>query len=112
MGIVTAPLVQLDRMSAYGADGRRFESCTGCFCFSEIWKNQNQNENGRLTNLIALNFELLAGFVPRGLKSFTLAKTRSGKRFPHTSRNIQIMFSNRAAQSKLKTLFWYQISPL
>ena len=26
-----APLVQLDRMSAYGADGRRFESCTGCF---------------------------------------------------------------------------------
>ena len=27
----TAPLVQLDRMSAYGADGRRFESCTGCF---------------------------------------------------------------------------------
>ena len=28
-----APLVQLDRMSAYGADGRRFESCTGCFLF-------------------------------------------------------------------------------
>ena len=28
---VEAPLVQLDRMSAYGADGRRFESCTGCF---------------------------------------------------------------------------------
>ena len=27
----SAPLVQLDRMSAYGADGRRFESCTGCF---------------------------------------------------------------------------------
>ena len=27
-----APLVQLDRMSAYGADGRRFESCMGCFC--------------------------------------------------------------------------------
>ena len=26
-----APLVQLDRMSAYGADGRRFESCRGCF---------------------------------------------------------------------------------
>ena len=25
-----APLVQLDRMSAYGADGRRFESCMGC----------------------------------------------------------------------------------
>ena len=25
-----APLVQLDRMSAYGADGRRFESCRGC----------------------------------------------------------------------------------
>ena len=24
-----ARLVQLDRMSAYGADGRRFESCTG-----------------------------------------------------------------------------------
>ena len=29
-----APLVQLDRMSAYGADGRRFESCTGCFYFA------------------------------------------------------------------------------
>ena len=29
-GTFTAPLVQLDRMSAYGADGRRFESCTGC----------------------------------------------------------------------------------
>ena len=28
-----ARLVQLDRMSAYGADGRRFESCTGCFSF-------------------------------------------------------------------------------
>ena len=28
-----APLVQLDRMSAYGADGRRFESCTGCLHF-------------------------------------------------------------------------------
>ena len=26
-----APIVQLDRMSAYGADGRRFESCMGCF---------------------------------------------------------------------------------
>ena len=26
-----ARLVQLDRMSAYGADGRRFESCSGCF---------------------------------------------------------------------------------
>ena len=31
-----APLVQLDRMSAYGADGRRFESCTGCFHFSVL----------------------------------------------------------------------------
>ena len=29
--LVTAPLVQLDRMSAYGADGRRFESCRECF---------------------------------------------------------------------------------
>ena len=28
---IQAPLVQLDRMSAYGADGRRFESCMGCF---------------------------------------------------------------------------------
>jgi hypothetical protein len=33
-----APLVQLDRMSAYGADGRRFESCTGClFCRSGVF---------------------------------------------------------------------------
>ena len=31
---VQAPLVQLDRMSAYGADGRRFESCTGCYAIS------------------------------------------------------------------------------
>ena len=23
-------------MSAYGADGRRFESCSGCFCLVEI----------------------------------------------------------------------------
>ena len=28
--LVVAPLVQLDRMSGYGADGRRFESCKGC----------------------------------------------------------------------------------
>ena len=28
-----APLVQLDRMSAYGTDGRRFESCTGWYFF-------------------------------------------------------------------------------
>ena len=28
-----APIVQLDRMSAYGADGRRFESCWGCVLY-------------------------------------------------------------------------------
>ena len=37
-----APLVQLDRMSAYGADGRRFESCRECFFFKyrEIYKER------------------------------------------------------------------------
>ena len=33
---LAAPLVQLDRMSAYGADGRRFESCTGCYGLSVL----------------------------------------------------------------------------
>ena len=33
---IVAPLVQLDRMSAYGADGRRFESCTGCSSVASI----------------------------------------------------------------------------
>jgi hypothetical protein len=37
-----APLVQLDRMSAYGADGRRFESCTGWYENDPLQKDKSE----------------------------------------------------------------------
>ena len=49
INVGTAPLVQLDRMSAYGADGRRFESCTGCFLF---WDSLNSYP---MVNVYCLN---------------------------------------------------------
>ena len=49
-----ARLVQLDRMSAYGADGRRFESCMGCF-YTRIPKNDNLRERETIIKAVRRN---------------------------------------------------------